>query len=96
MEGKVFIRMKDHSPERTVVAHTADTVSEALVIRGLLESAGIRSFGSVTADPFPVNEPPEGTHGTEILVSESQVAEARLVIAEYVKSNAGAGDASEE
>jgi hypothetical protein len=96
MEGKVFNRMKDHSPERTVVAHTADTVSEALVIRGLLESAGIRSFGSVTADPFPVNEPPEGTHGTEILVPESQGAEARRVIAEYVKGNAGANRASDK
>jgi hypothetical protein len=85
--------MKDHSPEHVVVAYTAGTVSEAMVIRGLLESKGIHSSGSVTADPFPLNEPPEGTHGTEILVPESQAAEARRVIAEYVKGNAGANRA---
>jgi len=88
--------MKDHSREHVVVAHTAYTVSEAMVIRGLLESKGIHSSGSVTADPFPLNEPPEGTHGTEILVPESQAAEARRVIAEYVKGNTGVNRASDK
>jgi len=80
--------MQHHSQERVVVAHTAGTSAEAMVIRGLLESAGIRSPGSVTMDPFPLREPPEGTHGTEILVLESQAEHARHIIAEYLKSNA--------
>jgi hypothetical protein len=80
--------MTYHPDEKLVVAHTADTASEAMVIRGLLESAGIHSpeFGS--ADPFPLNEAPEGTHGPEILVRESQAAEAKKLIAEYAKGNA--------
>jgi Putative prokaryotic signal transducing protein len=79
--------MQHHSKERVVVVHTAGTIAEAMVIRGLLETAGIRSPGSVTTDPFPMREPPEGTHGTEILVLESQVEHARRIIAEYLKGN---------
>jgi hypothetical protein len=81
--------MQHHSQERVVVAHTAGTAAEAMVIRGLLESRGIRSPGSVTTDPFPLREPPEGTHGVEIFVLESQAEHARHVIAEYLKGNAG-------
>ena len=73
--------------ERTVTVHTAGTWTEALVIRGLLESTGIASPGSVSSDPFPLREPPEGTHGTEIVVLESHAEEARRVIAEYIAGN---------
>jgi hypothetical protein len=78
-----------HAQERVVVAHTAGTASEAMVIRSLLESAGIHSPGSVSSDPFPMNESPEGTHVAEIYVLESQADEARKLIAEYQKGNAG-------
>jgi hypothetical protein len=81
--------MKDHSHESVVVAHTASTASEAMVIRGLLESSGIHSPGFDSSEPFPMNEPPEGSHGAEIYVLESQAAEARRIIAEYSKGNAG-------
>lgn len=76
-----------HAGERVVVAHTAGTAAEAMVIRGLLESAGIRSPGSVSTDPFPLREPPEGTHGVEIFVLESEAERARRIIEEYLKSN---------
>lgn len=79
---------EDHVNEAVVVAHVAENATEAMVIRGLLQSAGIDSPGSVSSDPFPIPENPEGPHGTEIFVLESQVDEARRVIEEYTKSDA--------
>ena len=84
--------MTFHPDDKLVIAHTAENVSEAMVIRGLLESAGIHSPGSASSDPFPLNEPPEGSHGTEIFVRESQAAEAQQIIAQYAKGNAAAAD----
>ena len=81
---------QQHSNERVVALHTAGTMAEAMVIRALLESEGIRSPGSVTTDPFPLGEPPEGTHGVEIYVLESQAEKARRIIAEHLKrANSG-------
>ena len=74
------------SEQRTVVVHQAGTSTEAVVIRGLLESAGIASPGSAGSDPFPMREPPGGFRDTEIMVLESQADEARRVIAEYLTS----------
>jgi hypothetical protein len=89
----------DPHQDRVVVVHTAGTATEAVVIRGLLESSGISSPGSVSSDPFPMREAPEGLHGPEILVLESHAADARRIIAEYQKGNAGsaaqAGDDTE-
>ncbi len=65
-------------------------MAEAMVIRGLLQSEGIVSPGSVSSDPFPLREPPWGTHGTEIVVLESHAEEARRLIAEYLHDNKGA------
>jgi hypothetical protein len=79
---------EDHLNEPLVVAHVAENATEAMVIRGLLQSAGIDSPGSVSSDPFPIPENPEGPHGTEIFVLESQVQAARKVIEEYTKSDA--------
>jgi hypothetical protein len=80
--------MKDHpAAERAVVVHTADNPIEAMVIRGLLESAGIVSPGSVSTDPFPLHEVPEGSHGVEIVVLEPRAEEARKVIADYLAGN---------
>ena len=78
---------EDHLDEPLVVAHTAENATEAMVIRGLLQSAGIDSPGSVSSDPFPIPENPEGPHGTEIFVLESQVEKARQIIEEYTKSD---------
>jgi hypothetical protein len=79
---------EEHSNERVVVAHVAESATEAMVIRSLLESAGIRTPGSVSTDPFPIPEDPENPHNLEILVLESQADEARKVIAEYLAGNA--------
>ncbi len=72
--------------ERTVVVHQAGTSTEAVVIRGLLESAGIASPGPAGANPFPMREPPEGFRDTDIVVLESQAENARSVIANYLTS----------
>ena len=72
--------------EKVLVVHQAGTWTEAMVIRGLLESAGIASPASTSTDPFPLREPPKGTHGVEIQVLESQADEARRIISEYLAS----------
>jgi hypothetical protein len=73
--------------DRVVNVHTAGTISEAMVIRSLLESAGIFSPDPLVGDPFPLREPPEGTHGVEIFVLESQAAQAEKVIEDYLNSD---------
>jgi Putative prokaryotic signal transducing protein len=78
---------QQQSPERVVVAHTAESLAEAAVIRGLLESAGIQSPRGVQSDPFVLPNVPEGVHEVEIYVLESQVDHARRLIAKYLKSN---------
>ena len=80
------------SKERLVVAYTAGTASEAIVVRGLLESAGIHSPNFDSAEPFPLNEPSEITHGTEVYVRKSEAEEARRIIEEYLKSNVEGGE----
>jgi hypothetical protein len=79
---------KADSKEPFVVAYEASTLSEALVVRGLLESAGIHSPDFDAADPFPMNEPPDGVHGAEVWVRESQVGDARRIISESAKDAA--------
>ncbi len=74
--------------ERAVVTYTAGSQSEALVIRGLLESSGISIPGPSSPDPFPLNEAgwsDGSTHGVEIYVYESQADEARRIIKEYLR-----------
>lgn len=81
--------------ERVVVAYTAGSLAEALVIRSLLESNGILSPDPVAADPFPMNEPPGGTLGTEVYTLESQAEEARRIIDAYRKDAASRKGAAE-
>jgi hypothetical protein len=77
-----------HSHERLVVAHTASSAAEAMVIRSLLESAGIPSPNPVATDPFPLNEPLAGDLAIDIFVPESKAKEARRVIAEHLEASA--------
>jgi hypothetical protein len=72
--------------EETVVVHRADSSTEAMVIRGLLESAGIDSPPLTRTDPYPFSNPPADFPGAEILVRESQVEEARRIISDYLVS----------
>lgn len=73
--------------DRVVNVHTAGTIAEAMVIRSLLESAGILSPDPIVSDPFPLREPPKGTHGVEIFVLESQAAQAEKIIEDYLNSD---------
>ncbi len=77
--------------ERVITVHSAGSWTEAVVLRGLLASAGIHSPAPTTADPFPLREYPVGTYGVEILVLESQADEARQIIAEYLEGGRAAG-----
>ncbi len=70
--------------EPFIVVHQAGSWTEAVVIRGLLRSAGIDSPALTSTDPFPMREPPKGIHGVEILVVQSQADEARRIIADYL------------
>lgn len=70
--------------EETVVVHRAESWTEAVVIRGLLQSAGIDSPSLTHTDPYPFSNPPADFPGAEILVRESQAEEARSIIAEYL------------
>jgi hypothetical protein len=83
------------SNEDVIVVHRAGSATEAVVIRSLLESAGIASPGSATPDMFPMREPPKGFNDTDIRVLDSQAEDARRIIAEYVAQTAqtpAAGD----
>jgi hypothetical protein len=68
----------------------ATTMAEALVVRGLLQSAGIDSPDFDAADPFPMKEPPEGVHGAEVWVRESQAGDAARIIEKAKKSSGSA------
>jgi hypothetical protein len=80
-------RSREGEPrEATVVVHRADSWAEAVVLRGLLESAGIDSPPLTRTDPYPLSNPPADFPGAEILVRESQVEDARRIIADYLDS----------
>lgn len=70
--------------EQTVVIHRAGSWAEAMVLRGLLESAGIASPSFAPVDPFPAGILPPDFPGVEILVRESQAEEARRIIEDYL------------
>ncbi|MGA7625053.1 MAG: DUF2007 domain-containing protein [Candidatus Acidiferrales bacterium] len=82
---------QERSNETVVIAYTAESATEAMVIRSLLQSAGILTPGLVSTDPFPIPENPEDPH-TEILVPQSQVDQARKIIAEYQVGNTSVSD----
>lgn len=75
---------EEPAPERSVLIHTAGSSTEAMVIRGLLESNGITSPATTETDPFPMREPPSAIHGVEIMVRESQAEQARQLIQDYL------------
>jgi hypothetical protein len=69
--------------ENLVKVFDAEQESEAMVVKGLLESAGIdcdMTALSATQDTFP------GVGGTIILVREEDAERARRVIAEFQQS----------
>jgi hypothetical protein len=72
--------------EPSVVVHKAGSPTEAIVIRGLLESAGIRPPEAAGADRLSTSEPHSGEASVEIEVRRSQANEARRIIADYLAS----------
>jgi Putative prokaryotic signal transducing protein len=77
-------RTKPVPREKLVKVFDSERESEALVVSGLLESAGIDSDVTSTdaaQDMFP------GVGGSVILVREEQADEARRIIQEYRRSD---------
>ena len=77
--------------EKLVKVFDSEQESEALVVKGLLDSAGIESdlkSGSFIQDAFP------GLGGMVILVREEDAEKARSLIAESLRS--GAANAADE
>jgi hypothetical protein len=69
--------------EKLVKVFDSEQESEAIVVKGLLESAGIDSdltSGSLVQDTFP------GLGGMVILVREEDAEEAKKLIADYRQS----------
>ena len=70
-----------------MVVHTARSWTEAVVVRGLLESVGIKSpeLGAGSPSPWPDLVPMlHLLHGIEIYALESHAGRARELIAEYL------------
>lgn len=79
---------KSHHPgDAVLMIHRAANSAEATVLRGVLQSAGIKSPSDTFTDPFPMQEPPAGFTGTEIHVLESQRADAQKIIDDYYRED---------
>jgi hypothetical protein len=72
--------------EKLVKIFESPTITETIVVRSLLESAGIHSPDFEAAEPFALHDPPEGWHDSEVWVPESQAEDARRIIAGAAKS----------
>jgi Putative prokaryotic signal transducing protein len=89
------VRAREERPdpnEKLVKIFDTEQESEALVVRGLLESAGIDAdMTSIDApqDTFP------GVGGTVILVREEDADEARRLIEDYRQSAADEDETAE-
>lgn len=68
--------------ERLVKVFEAPTITEVVVVRSLLRSAGIFAPEFEAAEPFALHDPPEGWHEGEIWVPESQADDACQLIEE--------------
>jgi hypothetical protein len=77
------------SHDHTVIVHRATTSTEAMVIRGLLESAGLKVPDFSGGAPFPMHSPPAGMTDGDIVVLASQADDARRIIADYLSSEEG-------
>ena len=77
------------SHDAVVIVHRATTSTEARVIRGLLESAGLKVPDFSPGEPFPMHTPPAGMTDGDIMVLSSQAEDARRIIADYLSSEEG-------
>jgi len=87
--------------EAIAVVHTARSLTEAMVVRGLLEGAGIASpeLGGGSPSPWPgtvsILHPARGVE-IPIYAIESQAARARELIAEYLDEVERGNDPGED
>ncbi len=66
--------------EPFIVVYEAESPVEAMVLRGLLVSAGIESPQPTPSDPFPLPGGNELTSDTSILARASRAEDARKLI----------------
>ena len=88
LEATARVQPRPDPNEKLVKVFDSEQESEAMVVKGLLESAGIDSdltSLSVTQDTFP------GVGGSIILVREEDADQARRLIAEF-QASPDAGD----
>jgi hypothetical protein len=80
--------MQQPDPLRTdeaiVAVHTSRSWTEAVVVRGLLESEGITATELGVGTPSPLPDLAPVLYGIEIFVLASQADRARGLIAEYL------------
>ena len=84
-QSNVTAEQRPDPNEKLVKVFDSEQESEALVVKGLLDSAGIESdlkSGSFVQDAFP------GLGGMVILVREDDAEKARNLIAESLRSGA--------
>jgi len=85
-EGDAIAERRPDPNEKLVKIFDSEEESEAMVVKGLLDSAGIENdlaSASLLQDAFP------GMGGMIILVREEDAEKARGLIAEYRESAAG-------
>jgi hypothetical protein len=75
--------------DAVVIIHRASTSTEAMVIRSVLESAGLKVPDFSPGEPFPMHVPPAGMTDADIVVLSSQAEDAKRIIAEYLTSSEG-------
>jgi hypothetical protein len=86
-------RRRPDPNEKLVKVFDSEQESEAMVVKGLLDSAGIESdlmSGSLVQETFP------GLGGMIILVREGDAEQARRTIAESRQSPAGTGSVDDD
>ncbi|MGB0102705.1 MAG: DUF2007 domain-containing protein [Candidatus Sulfotelmatobacter sp.] len=93
-ESDASVKARRPDPnEKLVKVFDSEEESEALVVKGLLDSAGIENdltSSSFLQDAFP------GLGGMIILVREEDAEKARNLIAEYRRPGTGSGDSADD
>jgi hypothetical protein len=73
-----------------IIVHHPATSTEAMVIRGLLESAGIEAHDFTAGKPMTMHSHPSGFEAHDIAVLAPDAEDAKRIIKEYLFSNEGA------
>lgn len=74
---------KSGAEDPFIIIYETDTPEEALILRGLLESAGIESPASSFTEPIPLHDYSDVTRRARVMVRTSQVEDARRILLSY-------------